>query len=60
MHVSRSNLLLDRFTNYSQEKTSIQRKLQNPDVVEEKKERLSRRLKDIEERLMPQISRKLT
>ena len=60
MYVSRPNLLLDRFTNYSQEKTNIQRKLQNPDVAEEKKERLSRRLKDIEERLMPQISRKLT
>ena len=59
MHVSRSNLLLDRFTNYSQEKTNIQRKLQNPDVAEEKKERLRRRLKDIDKRLMPQISKKL-
>jgi len=59
MYVSRPNLLLDRFTNYSQEKTNIQRKLQNPDVAEEKKERLRRRLKDIDKRLMPQISKKL-
>ena len=60
MHVSGTNhSLLTRFANYSQEKTSILEKLENPGISEERKNRLQARLKDLEERLMPKTTRGL-
>lgn len=60
MNVSGVNhSLFVRFTNYCQEKTNIQQKLQNPQVPQDKKNRLQIRLNDLEERLIPETTRKL-
>lgn len=51
--------LINRFSNYSQEKTSILEKLKSPMISEERRSRLQVRLKDLDERLIPQTARKI-
>jgi len=54
MEVSAANIQRSiRLANYSEEKTSIQRKLENPQVPDGKKERLGFRLRDLDNRLIP-------
>lgn len=48
-----------RFDNYSLEKRTIEGKLDNPAVPEEKKARLTARLKDINTRLIPGLTKAL-
>lgn len=48
-----------RLANYSEEKTKIQRKLNNPQVPSEKKAKLQSRLHDIENRLIPETVRRM-
>jgi len=46
-----------RRTNYKAERTSIQQKLKNPDVPDGKKARLGFRLRDLDNRLIPESTR---
>lgn len=52
--------LLARFANYSREKTEILKKLKNPRISEDRKNRLQTRLKDLDERLIPKTTNRLS
>ena len=48
-----------RFDNYCLEEQVLESKLVNPNIPESKRGRISVRLRDIQERLLPQVRRQL-